>query len=89
MVLRSIAGSKRQTLRNVENADMEVDRDSFYITLFSNASAEIYTLPSPTKFTNRLALPVYLSSTSEWEVGLCEISHAPQNVRYYRVLLLT
>jgi len=56
---------------------MEVDRDNLYITLFSNASAEIYTLNSQTKFTNRLALPVDLGSTSDWEVGLCEISYAP------------
>jgi len=56
---------------------MEVDRDNVYITLFSNASAEIYTLNSQTKFTNRLALPVDLGSTCDWEVGLCEISYAP------------
>ena len=56
---------------------MEVHRDNFYITLFSNASAEIYTLNSPTKFTKRLPLPVDLCSISEWEVGLCEISYAP------------
>jgi len=34
-------------------------------------------LNSQTKFTNRLALPVDLGSTSEWEVGLCEISYVP------------
>jgi len=56
---------------------MEVDRDNFYITLFSIASAEIYTLNSQTKFTNRLAISVDLGSTSDWEVGLCEISYAP------------
>jgi len=59
------------------NADIEVDIDSFYITLFSKISVEKNTLNSQTKFTNRLALPVNLGSTSEWEVGLCEISYAP------------
>jgi len=56
---------------------MEVDRNSFYIMLGSNASKEIYALNSQTNFTNRPALPVDLGSTSEWEVGLCEISYVP------------
>jgi len=56
---------------------MDVNRDDFYITLFSDASAEIYTLNSQTKFTNRLALPVDLVSSSDWLVGLAEISYKP------------
>ena len=56
---------------------MEVDGDDFYVTLFSNASTEIYALNSQTNFTNCLALPVDLGSTSEWEVGLCEIPYVP------------
>jgi len=56
---------------------MQIDRDDFYVTLFSNASTAIYTLNSQTRFTNSLALPVDLGSTSEWEVGLCEMSYAP------------
>jgi len=34
-------------------------------------------LNSQTSFTNRLALPVYLGSSSDWEVGLCEITYTP------------
>ena len=74
MVLSSIVGSKRPTLWNFE---MKIDRDDFCVTLFSNASTAIYTLNSQTRFTNSLALPVDLGSTSEWEVGLCEMSYAP------------
>jgi len=48
-----------------------------YITLFSSASTEIYTLNSQTSFTNRLALPVDLGSSSDWEVGLAEITYRP------------
>ena len=56
---------------------MEVKRDNFYVTLFSNASTDIFTLNLQTSFTNRLALPVNLGSSSDWEVGLCEISQKP------------
>ena len=33
---------------------------------------------SQTSFTNRLALPVNLGSSSDWEVGLCEITYKPR-----------
>ena len=58
---------------------MEVNRDNFSVTLFSNASTDIYiyNLNSQTSFTNRLALPVDLGSSSDWEVGPCEISYKP------------
>ena len=56
---------------------MNINRDDFYITLFSDASTAKYTLNSQTSFTNRLALPVDLGSSSDWEVGLCEISYKP------------
>ena len=56
---------------------MNVDRYNFYVTLFSNASTEIYILNSQTSFTNRLALPVDLGSSSDWEVGLAEITYRP------------
>jgi len=54
---------------------MNINRGYFYITLFSDASKEIYTLNSHTAFTNRLALTVDLSSSSDWLVGLTEISY--------------
>jgi len=53
---------------------MEVNQDFLYVTLFSNASNEIYTL---TSFTNRLALPIDLGSSSDLEVGLAEITYKP------------
>jgi len=53
---------------------MNVDQDDFHITLFCDASEDIYTLNSRTSFTNRLALPMDLGSTFEWIVGLAEIS---------------
>ena len=56
---------------------MNINRDDFNITLFSEASTEIYTLNSQTSFTNRLALPVDLGSSSDWLVALAEISYKP------------
>ena len=68
---------------------MNINRDDFYITLFSDASKEIYTLNSHSSFTNRLALPVDLGSSSDWLVGLAEISYKPPERMIVGVLLLT
>ena len=54
---------------------MDINRDDFYITLFSNASKETYSLNSHTSFTNNLALSLDLGSSSYWVVGLAEISY--------------
>jgi len=54
---------------------MNVEQDDFHITLFSDTSKDMYKLNSRTSFTNRIALPVDLRSTSEWIVGLAEISY--------------
>ena len=54
---------------------MKVTQDN--VTLFSNALTEIYTLNSETSFTNRLALPVDLGSSSDLEFGLTEIMYRP------------
>jgi len=56
---------------------MDANRDNFYVTVFSNASTDIFTLNYQISFTNRLALPVDLGSSSDWEVGLCEITYIP------------
>ena len=61
---------------------MNVDQDDFHITLFSVAFKDIYTLNSRTSFTNLLALPVDLGSSSEWIVGLAEISYKPPERAY-------
>jgi len=68
---------------------MNINRDDFYITLFSDASKGIYTLNLHTSFTNRLALPVDLGSTSDWVVSLAEISYKPPEHMIVGVLLLT
>ena len=44
----------------------------FTVTLFSNASRDIYEQYTYADFTVKLAQPVDLVSTSSWEVGLCE-----------------
>ena len=46
----------------------------FYVTLFSNASRDIYEQNTHADFTVKVAQPVGLSSISNWEVGVCEIS---------------
>jgi len=46
----------------------------FYVTLFSNASRDIYEQNTHADFTVKLAQSVDLGSTSNWEVGLCDIS---------------
>jgi len=56
---------------------MEVKQDKFYITLFSNASTDIYTWNWQTSFTNRLVHPIDLGSSSNWECGLAEITYKP------------
>ena len=68
---------------------MNINREDFYITLFSDASKVIYTLNSHTAFTNRLALPVDQGSSSDWVVGLAEISYKPPERMIVGVLLLT
>ena len=51
-----------------------MDRDHFYITLFSNASQHFYPDNKIAAFTIQLAQPVILDPSEIWEVGLCEIS---------------
>jgi len=45
----------------------------FYVTLFSNASRDIYEQNTHADFTVKFAQPVDLGATSNWEVGLFEI----------------
>ena len=54
---------------------MDIERKHFYVTLFSNASLDLYPDNSLAVFTSHLAHPIDLgTSSSEWEVGLCDIS---------------
>ena len=51
-----------------------MNRDHFYITLFSNACQHIYPDSKIAAFTIKLAQPIILDLSEIWEVGLCEIS---------------
>jgi len=44
----------------------------FYVTVFSNASRDIYEQNTHGDITVKLAVHVHLVSTSKWEVELCE-----------------
>jgi hypothetical protein len=49
--------------------------DSFYITLFSNTSQHLYADNTIAAYTTRLAHPVQVGCTDDWEVGVCELSY--------------
>ena len=54
---------------------MDIGRNHFYVTLFSNASIDLYPDNTGAVFTTHLSHPIDLgTSSSEWEVGLCEVS---------------
>jgi hypothetical protein len=50
--------------------------DIFYVTLFSNASQQLYADNTISAYTTRLAQPVQLGCTDDWEVGLFEFSYS-------------
>ena len=49
----------------------------FYVTLFSNASRNIYKDNTLAAFTVKLAQPIDLGTDENWEVGPCEITCPP------------
>jgi len=51
-----------------------MERDHFYITLFSNAYQHLYPYNKIAAFTIQLAQPVILDPSEIWDVGLYEIS---------------
>jgi len=51
-----------------------LDQNNFYVTLLSNVSRDIYDHNSHSDFTVKQAQPIELGSTSQWKVGICEIS---------------
>ena len=53
-----------------------MDRDHFYVTLFSNASQDIYPDNKIAAFTTQLAKPIRLNPSEIWEVGLSELSYS-------------
>jgi len=46
----------------------------FYVTLFSDALRDIYEQNTHSDITVKLTKPLDLGSTSNWEVGVCEIT---------------
>ena len=53
-----------------------MDRDHLCVTLFSNASQDIYPDNKIAAFTTQLAQPIRLDPSENWEVGLCELSYS-------------
>ena len=57
-----------------------MNRDHFYITLFSNASQHLYPDNKISAFTIKLAHPIILDPSEIWEVGLCELSFSERQL---------
>jgi len=53
---------------------MTSSTNSFYVTLFSNASREIYENNNHAYFTVKLLRPIDLGTSPIWEVGVFEVS---------------
>ena len=58
---------------------MDLQRNQLYVTLFSNASKEVFPDNSLTAFSIHLAHPINIGSASDWEVGLAEVSYKAPN----------
>jgi hypothetical protein len=58
--------------------------DSFYVTLFSNVSSDIYQSNKLSAFTNQLAQLIELQPSEKWEVGICEFTCSPPAVGTYK-----
>jgi hypothetical protein len=60
----------------------------FYVTVFSNASQNLYPDNTLATFTTHLAQPISLDPNERWEVGVCEVSCSPPQVGNFRPILL-
>jgi len=58
-------------------------KNNFYVTLLNNASMDNYEQNAHADFTVKLAKPIDLGSTSNWEVGVCEIPFSSPPVLLY------
>jgi len=67
---------------------MEIHRNQFYVTLFSKASKEVFPDNTLTAFTTHLAQPIDLGASSDWEVGLTELSYKAPNRQIMNVALV-
>jgi len=61
-----------------------VDPKHFYVTLLSNTSENLYPDNTIAAFTAELARPVDLSSSDNWEVGVCEFSYTSDSVGTFK-----
>ena len=50
----------------------------FYVTLFSNASQELFPENTKSSFTIELPQPIHLGPNDTWKVGLCEFTYPPK-----------
>jgi hypothetical protein len=62
---------------------MNLDQQDFYVTLFSNASQNLFAGNMIAAFTIHVAQTIELGATKSWEVGLCELTCPPQYVGTY------
>ena len=60
--------------------------NSFYETVFSNASMEIYDNNTHADFIVKLSRPFDLGTSPNWEVGLCEVSCSSPKLEYLNAL---
>jgi len=60
------------------------DPKYFYVTLFSNASTDLYPNNTSARFTTELAQPMELSSSDKWDVGVCEFAYPPNVVGTFK-----
>ena len=67
---------------------MYEDLKQFYVTLFSNASTNLYPGNTIVTFTADLTRPIELGSSDNWEVGLCEFSYPPNNVGTFKPTII-
>ena len=58
---------------------MEIHRNQFYVTRFSNASKEVFPDNTLTAFTIHFAQTIDLGASSHWEVGLAQLSYKAPN----------
>jgi len=61
-----------------------IETTSFYVTLLSNTSRNLYPDITIATFTTDVARPIGLGSSDNWEVGLCEFSYSPKNMGTFK-----
>ena len=64
------------------------DSNHFYVTLFSNASTDLYPSNTIARFTTEFLRPIEWGSSDRWEVGVGEFTYPPKNVGTFKPTLL-